>query len=160
MNGKKIFKIAVLSIGVLILIAGGVGYYMFNQPHRDIQAAQTDFTLTSRQIVNEYLADAKKANAKYLDEEGESKILEVKGVVSKISENFNKLKVVLLKSGLDSAGVSCTFTPETNAAVNQIKSGETVIVKGVIRSGASYDKDLGMYENVIMDKCKLISTKQ
>lgn len=159
MNRKKIIKYLAIVIGIAILIAGAIGYYMFNQPKRDIQATKTDFGLTSSQIVSEYLADAKKANEKYLDEEGNSKILEINGVVATISEDFNKQKVVLLKSASDSAGVSCTFTAETNAAVNQIKPGETIVVKGVIRSGASYDKDLGMYENVIMDKCKIISTK-
>ena len=160
MNRKKIIKISALIIAIFILIAGAIVYYMFNQPKRDVQATKTDFGLTSSQVVNEYLGDAKKANEKYLDEEGNSKILEIKGEVSNISEDFNKQKVVLLKSPLDSAGVSCTFTTETNTAVNQIKPGETIVVKGVIRSGASYDKDLGMYENVIMDKCKIISTKQ
>lgn len=159
MNRKKIFKYSALVIGIAILIVGAVVYYMFNQPQRDIQATKTDFGLTSSQIVSEYLADATKANEKYLDEEGNSKILEINGVVATISEDFNQQKVVLLKSTSDSAGVSCTFTTETNAAVNQIKPGETIVVKGVIRSGASYDKDLGMYENVTMDKCKIISSK-
>ena len=160
MNRKKIIRISALIIGVFILITGATAYYMFNQPKRDVQATKTDFELTSSQIVGEYLADAKKANEKYLDEGGNSKILEIKGEISNISEDFNKQKVILLKAPLDSAGVSCTFTTEANTAVNQINPGETIVVKGVIRSGASYDKDLGMYENVIMDKCNLISTKQ
>ncbi len=160
MNRKKIIKYSVILTGIAILIAGVIGYYMFNQPKRNVQATRTDFGLTSSQIVNEYLTDAKKANEKYLDEEGNSKILEITGIVSVISEDFNNQKVVLLKSASDSAGVSCTFTTETNAAVTQVKPGETIIVKGVIRSGASYDKDLGMYENVIMNKCKIISIKK
>jgi hypothetical protein len=103
------------------------------------------------------LANPTSANEKYLDEEGNSKILEISGIVAEITEDFNKQKVVLLKFASDNAGVSCTFTPETNASVSQIKIGETIVVKGVIRSGASYDKDLGMYENVIMEKCSIVS---
>lgn len=160
MNRKKIIKFAALLIGLSIITAGAIGFYMFNQPKRDVQATKTDFGFTASQIVREYLTDAKKANIKYLDEEGNSKILEITGNVSNISEDYNNQKVVLLKSDHDSAGVSCTFTPETNAAVNQIKPGETIVVKGIIRSGASYDKNLGMYENVIMNKCKMILTKQ
>lgn len=160
MNRKKIIKFAALLIGLSIITEGAIGFYMFNQPKRDVQATKTDFGFTASQIVREYLTDAKKANIKYLDEEGNSKILEITGNVSNISEDYNNQKVVLLKSDHDSAGVSCTFTPETNAAVNQIKPGETIVVKGIIRSGASYDKNLGMYENVIMNKCKMILTKQ
>ena len=159
MNRKKVIKFSLWALGILIIVGGSIVYYMFNQPHRDVQAIQTDFSFTSSQLVSEYLTDAKKANDKYLDEEGNSKVLEIKGEVSNISENFNKQKVVLLKSSLDSAGVSCTFTAETNESANHLTKGELIIVKGVIRSGASYDKDLGMYENVIMDNCKIISNK-
>ena len=159
MNRKKVIKFSLWALGILIIVGGSIVYYMFNQPHRDVQATKTDFSFTSSQLVSEYLADAKKANDKYLDEEGNSKILEIKGEVSNISENFNKQKVILLKSSYDSAGVSCTFTAETNESVNHLTKSEIIVVKGVIRSGASYDKDLGMYENVIMDNCKIISKK-
>lgn len=156
MNKKRTLKIAAIVIGAGILIAGGIGYYMFNQPKRDVQGTATDFHYKSSQIVNEYLADANQANQKYLNEEGESKILEIEGEVSTISEDFNNQKVVLLKSLDDKAGVSCTFTPETGADVANIKVGDQVSIKGVIRAGASFDEDLDMYENVTMDKCKLI----
>lgn len=139
------------------MAAGSIVYYQFNQPHRNVQESKTDFSFSSSQIVKEYLANSTVANEKYLDEEGNSKILEISGKVEEISEDFNKQKVVLLKFPLDKAGVSCTFTPETKASVNQIKIGKTIAIKGVIRSGASYDKDLGMYENVIMEKCSIVS---
>lgn len=157
MKRNKIIKITLIFLAAGIVAVGGIVYYQFNQAHRNIQEAQTDFSFTATQIVNEYLANSTAANEKYLDEEGVSKILEITGTVAKISEDFNKQKVVLLKSDADKAGVSCTFTPETMDAVNSIKIGETVAVKGVIRSGASYDKDLEMYENVILEKCNLVS---
>jgi len=156
MNRKKTIRLALMIAGIGVIIAAAIAYYMFNQPHRDVQATKSDFGFTASEIVNEYLADSKKANDKYLDVEGESKVLEILGEVSAITEDFNKQKVVLLKSKADSAGVSCTFTAETNASVNQIKVGENITVKGVIRSGAAFDKDLGMYENVTMEKCSVV----
>lgn len=156
MKKNKIIKWLVSLFAVGSLIAGGIAYYLFNMPHRNVQAAKSDFSFNASQIVNEYLADVTKANEKYLDEEGDSKILEVTGTVSEISEDFNSNKVLLLKSESDKAGVSCTFIPETNASIDDIRVGETVIIKGVIRSGASYDKDLGMYEHVIMEKCNIV----
>lgn len=157
MRRKKIIQILLTILVLALIIAGSIMYYQFNQPHRNVQASKADYSYNSSQIVNEYLANPKAANEKYLEEEGNSKILEISGIVAEISEDFNKQKVVLLKSALDKAGVSCTFTPETNASIKQIKIGETIAVKGVIRSGASYDKDLGMYENVIMEKCSIVS---
>jgi hypothetical protein len=40
--------------------------------------------------------------------------------------------------------------------VKGLALGEEITVKGVIRSGAEYDEDLEMYEDVIMAKCDLV----
>lgn len=150
---KKI--LITLAVGVLIAI--GIALYMFFKPARDVQATKTDFSYSASAIVNEYLTDANAANEKYLDEEGNSKVLEITGTVADISEDFNNQKVLLLKNAEDKAGVNATFTKETNAHTNTIKIGDKVTIKGVIRSGASYDEDLEMYENVILDKCDIVS---
>lgn len=140
-----------------ILIAFGTGFYMFNKPGRDVQATQTDFSYQVSTIVDEYLTDAKAANSKYLDEEGNSKVLEITGIVVEISKDFNNQVVILLKDEIDKAGVSATFTKETNAHTSTIKVGDEITIKGVIRSGAAYDADLEMYENVIIDKSDVVS---
>lgn len=156
---NKITRILLVVVGAIILMGGGIGIYMFNAPHRNIEAADSDYTLKASDIVSEYLTDSNLANDKYLDEEGESKILEVKGVIASISTDFNNQKVILLKNENENAGVSCTFTTKTNQSVENLKEGQNIIVKGVIRSGASYDEDLEMYENVILEKCSLMSSK-
>jgi hypothetical protein len=152
---KLIRAIAIIAIGGL-LTGGGIGLYMFNKPHRDVQSSKADYMLTSSQIVAEYLADNQAANRKYLAADGDSKILEISGEVYEISENFNGQKVVLLNGGKDRAGVSAIFTAETNDNLNGIMVGQAITVKGVIRSGASYDEDLEMYENVILEKSDIV----
>ena len=156
---KRILKITLLFIAAGILIIGGVASYMFNKPARDVQKTKTDFSFNAGEIVNEYLLDAQKANEKYLDEEGNSKVLEVTGIVAEISEDFKGQTVILLKSNSDKAGVSCTFTAESNAHAAAVQVGDEISIKGVIRSGASYDEDLGMYENVILEKSDIVSNK-
>lgn len=155
MNKKKFIKIGLILLVSGVVIGGSVVLYLFNMPHRDVQSAQTDMILTADNLVNEYLADATTANNKYLDEEGESKILEITGIVASIGEDFNGNTEILLKSADAKAGVSCAFTTETNAKAKNIKIGDNITVKGVIQSGASYDEDLEMYENVIVDKCDI-----
>jgi hypothetical protein len=143
--------------GVFGLVVGlYFGYDTFLAPHRDVQSVATDFSLQASDIVAEYLTDATLANDKYLDEEGESKVLKIKGTVRSITVDFNDQKVILLQSETDKAGVSCTFTAATNADASKVEVGSSVSIKGVIRSGAAYDEDLEMYEHVIMEKCKLI----
>lgn len=159
MTKKKILKIALFTLGLVIVIGGSVGYYMFNKPARDVQHTKTDFSYSSSEIVHEYLTNAQKADNKYLDEGGNSKVLEISGVVANISEDFNNQKVILLKLDSDKAGVSCTFTAETNSNTVTIKIGDQITIKGVIRSGASFDEDLEMYENVILEKSDLVTNK-
>lgn len=157
MKRKKIIRIGIITAVAGIVIAGAIGLYMFNMPHRNVQSTKADFSLTSSEIVAEYLADANAANNKYLAADGNSKVLEVTGTVSKISEDFDGQKVVLLKDGSDKAGVSATFTPETNANAEKLQVGQSITVKGVIRSGAAYDSDLELYENVILEKSDIVT---
>jgi hypothetical protein len=156
MKKKKIVK-AIAIIGLAgLLIGGGIGLFLFNMPHRNVQSAKADYSLTSTQIVTEYLSNKDAANAKYLADDGDSKILEITGEVSKVTEDYDGNKVVLLKASVDKAGVSATFTTETNANAEGTEIGETITVKGVIRSGAAYDEDLEMYENVILEKSDIV----
>jgi uncharacterized protein (UPF0333 family) len=157
MTKKKILKISLVIVAIGLLSAGIGIYYMMNMPHRDVQATETDYSLAASDIVNEYLNDQNVANQKYLDDQGESKILEVKGIVSNISKDFNDATVVLLKGENDNAGVSCTLVKDANRDASQYSIGKAIKIKGVIRSGASFDPDLDMYEHVIMEDCKLIN---
>ena len=155
MNKKKIIKITAILILVGALIGGGIVYYLFNMPHRNIAASKTDVVISANEVVKEFLDNPASANDKYLDEEGESKILEISGIISAINKDFDGNAEVILKSNESKAGVCCTFTAETNATTNNLTVGQTISIKGVIRSGASFDADLDMYENVIVEKCSL-----
>lgn len=155
MTKRKLIKIGLILFAVGVVSAGAIGYYMFNMPHRDVQSSSVDYTLTAHDIVTQYLTDANAANEKYLDEEGESKILLVTGTIASITEDFNGQKVILLKMASDKAGVSCTFTKETNSHLEKVQEGDEISIKGVIRSGASYDEDLELYENVNLEKCDI-----
>ncbi len=156
MNKKQIFK-TLLVLGVAaILLGGSFALYLFNMPHRDVQATQADFETTSSELVAEYLDNPERADSKYLDEEGDSKILIVTGTVADVTEDLNDQKVVLLKAADDKAGASCTFTANTNAAAAALAVGQTVRIKGVIRSGAGYDADLDLYEDAVLEKCDIV----
>lgn len=156
MKRKRIFKIVSIITVAGILIGGAIGLYIFNMPHRDVQSAKSDYALTSTQIVSEYLADMEASNRKYLSADGESKILEITGTINKISEDFNGQKVILLKGAGDQAGVSASFTSETDSKLTEVEVGQTITIKGVIRLGASYDEDLELYENVIIEKSSIV----
>ena len=149
---SKIFKI----VGILALLALGYGAYMWYMPHQNVQGTKAFKTIDATALVNEFLADKNAANEIYLDTDGESKVLIITGTVADISEDQLKQKVILLKNTSEKMGVSCTFTVGTNAQVDNLEVGNTVKIKGVIRSGAEYDEDLDLTENVIVEKSAIV----
>jgi hypothetical protein len=150
---KKIIKAALAILVIVVIVGSATAYYMFNMPHRNVQKAKTDYSLTASQLVTEYLTDAIGANIKYLADDGDSKILEISGTVSKITEDFNGRKVLLLKEKGQPTGISCTFTEEAGSKALELQPGQTATLKGVIRSGANYIEDFGLWENVVMEQC-------
>ncbi len=136
-SNKKIIYIT----AVIILICGCTAAYFYYMPHRNVIGMSAEATIESTALVDEYLLDGMAANAKYLNEEGESAVLAVTGKVSSITTDQINQKVILLKGADAHAGVSCTFTEETNNQASNVKIGQSLTIKGVIRSGAGYDED-------------------
>ena len=157
MTKRKIIKVALIVVTVGIVSAASIAFYLFNKPHRDVQSSTIDFTLASTALVQEYLTNPQAADQKYLDDTGDSKIMAVTGKVRSISRDMNNQLVVLLQNEGDKAGVSCTFSAATNASVEKLAIGQTVTIKGVIRSGAGYDAALDLYEDVILEKCDVLN---
>lgn len=156
MSTKKIIRLIALLVIGGVLVAAGVFAYFFFAPHRNIEKTRADYQLMADDLVNEYLNAYALSNEKYLDAEGESKVLELTGIIHSISTDFNKQAVILLKGQNDLAGVSCTFDQKDSITVENLEQGRNITIKGVIRSGARYDDDLELYEHVILEKCSLI----
>ena len=157
MKQKTIIRwILILGLGG-ILIGGGIGLYLFNMPHRDVSKARADYSISASSLVNEFISDYDKANEKYLARDGDSKILEVIGKITSVSANMEGMTVVLLKEESASAGVSCTISESGGKSRNDFLPGHSITLKGVIRSGAAYDQDLGMFEHVILEKCTVVA---
>ena len=117
---KRSFRILkrIIPVVIAFLVLGlSYGLYLYFMPHRNVQATETDYVLQASALVQEYMNDPETANIKYLDAEGESKIIEVEGKVSNLSEDYNGNVVILLKDVQEPAGVSCTFDEESNSKI-------------------------------------------
>lgn len=154
---KKRIKVILLILIIGSIIGGSYALYLWNMPHLDVQAQTADFSLDASSLVNEYLQDEKKANEKHLSDDGDSKIFVVKGIVKSKGTDMNNQITVLLQSENDKAGVKCVFTASTNKNAEALEIGSNVSIKGIIRSGAKYDSDLELYENVLLEKCDIAS---
>ncbi|MDI1356314.1 MAG: hypothetical protein PSX36_15465 [bacterium] len=154
---KKRRNYILLTLALGILFGGAYVLYLLNMPHLDVQAQKADFSIDASNLVMEYLQDEKKANGKYLSDEGNSKIFVVNGIVKSIDIDMNNQITILLQSETDKAGVKCVFMASTNKHAEIIHAGQKVSIKGIIRSGANYDSDLELYENVLLEKCDIIN---
>jgi hypothetical protein len=153
MKLKKYQKTGLLIILTVFLTGSAVGFYLYNLPHRNVATSKSDYTLTAKSLVDEFLANYTASTNKYLAKNGNSKILEVTGLIEKISENYAGNTVIELKDSTAVAGVSCTLLDLNLFKPNQLKIGKTITLKGVIRSGAIYDTDMELYRSVILDQC-------
>jgi hypothetical protein len=157
MKNPKWKKITLIAIAVTGLTGILIATYLFNMPHRNIQDSDANYSITAKALVLEYLENKDEANAKYLDEKGESSILQVEGIIHQISEDMNNNVVIILKEADQPAGVRCTFTPEFDPTTLKAKENQIVSIKGAIISGAGYDEDLELFEDVILDKCSIVN---
>lgn len=153
---KKHKKAIFILLGAGALIGIGVALYIFLMPHRDVRSAKTDFSLGVGTLVNEYLIDLNAANEKYLSEDGDSKIIEISGIVVSVSQDMQGHTVVLITDGKMEVGAQCTLLPEFDAQSQSLAMGSAIKLKGVIQAGAGYDSDLELYEHVVINQCSIL----
>ncbi len=153
---KSLIKKLIITGAIAISMGFGYVVYLFNMPHRNVQSVKAFVEIESGILVQEFLNNPDAANAKYLAEDGESKVIIVKGHIDAIFEDQKNQKVIVLKDKDEKVGVSCTFMPETNKNVKGLKIGDYIKIKGVIRSGAEIDEDLELYEDVIIEKSDIV----
>ncbi|MBS1666381.1 MAG: hypothetical protein JST58_03310 [Bacteroidetes bacterium] len=153
---RKIIKRIVFVLLTGIAVAGAIGTYLFFKPHRNVQETKAFAELKVADLVNEFTADANKANAKYLASDGNSKVLIIEGRVNKIAENQSGEKVIILKDDGAKVGVSATFSKTATANIQSVKTGDIIKIKGAITAGNRYDADLDLYEHATLVQCDLI----
>lgn len=124
--------IIILLLIVVVLITGffGARYYAYNGGKRDLQSEQAAFTIKTKDIVAEFVANEVVANKKYLE-----KPVAISGTITSV----NSTEVII-----DEIGV-CNFT----TADASLKVGQTVTIKGRV---VGYDDLLG---GVNLDQCSI-----
>jgi hypothetical protein len=118
---KKIITWGLLSVLLIIITAGFVGYKMYTKPHRNVEKV-TAVNISAVELAEAYESNEAEANAKYLD-----KVLEVKGEINEVSKNQKGEPVITLK-GTDMSGLICTLE---GAPASEIKTNSSVTIKGI-----------------------------
>lgn len=124
-----------------VLLAGATGFYLYNKPHKNIAAADADFTVDAAALVKEFETDETAANTKYLD-----KIIVVKGKVASTEITSEGMINIALATDSEIATVSCAMLPGENKEASDIKVGDEVTIKGLCT---------GMLMDVVLTNCTL-----
>lgn len=123
---------------ILLAIAcagGAIGYYLWNKPQKDMQAAKADMAIDAAALFNEFNTDETAANAKYLD-----KTVAVSGKVKEVTKTEDGTVKVSLDTGSE-FGVFCELDPLSQHARTDFPVGETVTFKGIC-TGLNFDVQL------------------
>lgn len=106
---------------LLILLAAGWFFYLYQKPRADVASVEAAHTLTAEKLYDDFVTDEAAANQKYTD-----KIIEVKGIVSEV-QAMDSSAMVLLAAGNETGGINCSFQRNNNALPQK---GQMAIIKG------------------------------
>jgi flagellar basal body-associated protein FliL len=136
---KQWIKI-VLIIGFICLVAGGgLAYWIFNKPHRDV-TQEKGVQLTAQKMYDAFRTNEAEANKLYLD-----KAIEMTGEVGEVVTNQDGNIVVNFKTNDSLFVINCTF--KTNPG--QLKTGSTITFKGIC-TGYIPDANVVINEGVLV----------
>lgn len=129
----------IIIIGILLAIVGvGVGYMIYNKPHKNIHSAKPDFTMTATALFRDFETNESAANAKYLD-----KVIEIEGTVQSVSKEESNISIMLYAGGM-LGGVICKMDELSEQKRTSYEEGENLQLKGICT---------GMLMDVILVRC-------
>jgi len=128
---------------ILLLVIGalgaGIGYYIYNKPVASLENKKADVVVSASQLIADYEADEKSADAKY-----HGKVVEVSGKVADIVTNEGKTTVHLETPNPMSV---ITFEMEAGSETGALKAGDEATLKG---------KCTGYLSDVIMVQSSIV----
>ena len=131
--------IAFIIIALILLVSAvGYGFYLYYKPHQGIANKEAAFTLESKKLFNEFNDDETASNKKYL-----GKIVTVYGRVADKAVDANGTFSLIMEGG-DFAGVGCQFDKSVVSAMQNVKKGQVLKVKGICT---------GMLMDVVLIDC-------
>lgn len=143
MPAKK--KNIIIIFLAVIIIAGAIGFYFYNKGPVNVKNAAAIKTEAAA-LYQSFLKDSTVAKKTYLNN-----VLEVSGLVMKISKNQENQVIVMLQTNESGAYVNCTMEEVAGLAENK-----QVTLKGICTGMGMGDADLGIMGDVYLVRCYLI----
>ena len=143
MPAKK--KNIIIIFLAVIIIAGAIGFYFYNKGPVNVKNAAAIKTEAAA-LYQSFLFFFTVAKKTYLNN-----VLEVSGLVMKVSKNQENQVIVMLQTNESGAYVNCTMEEVAGLAENK-----QVTLKGICTGMGMGDADLGIMGDVYLVRCYLI----
>ncbi len=124
----KTRKYLIGTLLILLLAGGGTAWYLFTATYGDTAAEQSTYTTSAYALIDEFLANDSAANKKYAEQ-----IITVTGRVSSIEPADTTINIKMEHPG--GSYISFAFQQQDMAAVKQLKTGDSISVKGSCNGG-------------------------
>lgn len=136
---KKLFLLAL----IIAIVAGAVGYYMYNKPPEGVSGKKPAYEVTPAALLADFQNNEEAANAKYL-----GKVVQLNGTILEIIPGEDMVMQVILDTGDLMARVSCMMAEDHNKFLERkLKKGDTVSIKGYCT---------GVIMDVVVDRCVVV----
>ena len=138
-NRKKIF---ILTLAIVLVATGAVGFYLFNKGPVNIKKAKA-VHIDASVLYKAFETDSATANKKF-----NGKILQVKGTIKEIGLNQQNQQVILLSTTTEGASINSTMEENIEA----LQTGKTIMLKGICNGIGESDEDLGLKADVYLTR--------
>jgi hypothetical protein len=141
-------------IPALLVATGGTIWYVtreYKRVHKETAFLEPDYILTAPGIIKEFEADKESSGKKYWD-----KVILVEGMVKEVIRDEGGHYSISLGDTSSVSAVRCSMDTTQDMAVNLVKQGGYISVKGIC-AGFNSDELLG--SDVILVRC-IIEGKQ
>ncbi len=147
MKKRKTLIYVLLAITVILILGAIYAYKEYNRKQVDVANVLPQYTIGYSTLLSEFLADEKKANAKFLD-----KVLEINGPIKAIDKDDKGYYTVVLGDSSSISSIRCSMDSLHNKEATNLIIGSTINAKGIC-TGFNADEMLG--SDVILNKCRI-----
>jgi uncharacterized protein YxeA len=132
------------------IIAAGVGFYLWNKPHRTAEDEKPFVTLTAGALLNEFATNETATTEKYRD-----KVIQISGELIKAEADSSGNIQVVLQAGDEMNTVSVTLM--NGATAPSETQGTMIAVKGICNGFMSNDllgSEVLLNQGVVVNQTK------
>lgn len=144
---KKKWLIYFLIFDLIVgAIAIYIWFFVYNKPHRDIENATPDFTVTAEALLKDFDNSDTAANRKY-----DEKVIQFSGAFAKIESADTTVSVVFDFGGKNI--ISAQVLPKYKNEISAITPGTSITLKGLYKGYIAGDELFALPGNILLNTC-------